>query len=95
MTMKSAELRFIQCKISPGFFDNEFYVIIVENGSAVFVDISKVKLERAPEKGEEVDGLVQAYVIKRKSDQALIELPGEAVVGGLRTWVPMSLLNTD
>jgi hypothetical protein len=29
-----------------------------------------------------------AYFIEKKSGQVLIELPGEAVVGGLRAWVP-------
>ena len=27
-------------------------------------------------------------LLKEKSDKALIELPGEPVVGGLRAWVP-------
>ncbi|MBM3774592.1 MAG: hypothetical protein FJW37_05450 [Acidobacteria bacterium] len=31
---------------------------------------------------------VIAYLVEEKSDQALIELPGEPVVGGLRAWVP-------
>jgi hypothetical protein len=38
----------------------------------------------------EVDGLVSAYMIQKSGDKALIELPGEPVVGGVRTWVPAS-----
>lgn len=31
-----------------------------------------------------------AYVIRQSDDRALIELPGQPVVGGARTWVPAS-----
>ncbi len=88
------EKYFIDCRISPGTFNDEFYVILTDNGSSALVNRKNVHFDAAPEKGAEVDGQVQAYLIDDPEgrDVALIELPGEPVVGGLRTWVPKSLL---
>jgi hypothetical protein len=73
-----------------GDFETEFYVIVDE--SSAFVSRESVKVDRLPEGNHEVDGQVLAYLLEEDSDKALVQLPGEPVVGGLRTWVPRSAL---
>jgi len=80
----------VRCKVSRGFFRGELLVIVA--GSSAYVNRDNVKTTGDPASGE-VDGLVSAYVIKRRGDEALIELPGQPVVGGARTWVPTSFLS--
>ena len=77
---------FVTCTVSAGIFESEFYVTVRD--SAVYVDRDKVRVNPAPHNGDKVQGQVVAYFIEEKSDQVLIELPGEPVVGGLRAWVP-------
>lgn len=76
----------VRCAVSAGIFESEFYITVRD--SAVYVDRDNVRVEQAPSGGGEVKGQVVAFLIEEKSDQALIELPGEPVVGGLRAWVP-------
>jgi hypothetical protein len=83
---------YVRCRISRGFFGNEYYVIVGD--SSAFVDYSNVKFESTPEKGKQVEGKVLAYVIAEEPERALVELPGQAVVGGLRTWVPKKMFAT-
>ena len=88
-----AEPRYIRCKISPGLFGSEVFVVL--SGSSAYVDRSNLRwLEREPEPGKEVEGEVLVYVVDENAerDDVLVQLPGEAVVGGLRTRVPRSLL---
>ena len=77
---------YVTCTVSQGLFDSEFYITV--KGSSVYVDRVNVRVKESPQNGDEVQGKVIAYLIEEKSDQALIELPGEPVVGGLRAWVP-------
>jgi hypothetical protein len=86
------QVRFVRCKVSLGFFDTEFYVVIGD--SSVFVDRQNVTITKMPERGSETEGEVRAYLVTEAKDRALIELPGEPVVGGLRTWIPKSLFST-
>jgi hypothetical protein len=81
---------YVRCRVSPGYFGNEFYVVVGD--SSAFVDRFNVKVDRTPEGGHEVDGQVLAYLVSEEPDRALVELPGQPVVGGLRTWVSRSLL---
>ncbi len=74
-----------------GFFDTEFFVTV--QGSAVYVNAGQVKFETAPQQGSEVPGQVLAYLIEESPGKALVELSGEAAVGGLRTWVPSEELS--
>jgi hypothetical protein len=91
--MAAKRASYVKCRVSLGFFDTEFYVIV--DDSSAYVDRSSVKLERAPDQlSKEVEGLVLAYIIDEQRDRALIELPGQAVIGGLRTWVPKANLAT-
>ena len=86
-----AQTRYIHCKILPGLFKTELYVSVL--GSSVYVDRSAVQILREPEGNQEGEGLILGYLIEEGTgDQALVELTGEAVVGGLRTWVPKTAL---
>lgn len=86
----TTQARYVRCKVSPGLFDTEFYVVI--NGFSAYVDRSNVRVKDVPDQGQEVDGEVLAYFIGERQREVLIELPGEPVVGGLRGWVPKSQL---
>jgi hypothetical protein len=85
---------YVRCKVLPGLFESELYVLI--NGtSAAYVTRNNVrKISATPKHGEQVDAQVLAYIINREETRSLIELPGEAVVGGLRTWVPNEMLTS-
>jgi hypothetical protein len=82
---------YVHCKLLPGLFESEFYVLI-NGSSSAYVNKINVKTSGTPNHNVQVDGKVFAYVISERDDQSLIEVPGEAVVGGLRTWVPNALL---
>lgn len=82
--------KYVRCRVSLGLFGTEFYVVVGD--SSAFVDRFNVKVATTPEQGKEVDGTVLAYVVAEEPEKALIELPGQAVVGGLRTWVPRQML---
>jgi hypothetical protein len=79
----------VRCRISRGFFQGEVLVAVAE--SSAYVSRDNVKAPEVPMSGD-VEGLVSAYVIERSGDRALIELPGQPIVGGARTWVPTDLL---
>jgi hypothetical protein len=82
---------YVKCKVLPGLFDTEYYVLVNRSSSA-YVIRSSVKTSKEPEHGIEIDGQVLAYVIEQDKNRSLVELPGEAVVGGLRTWIPNEML---
>ncbi len=82
---------YVRCKVLPGLFEGELFVLI-NGSSSAYVTQTNVKAKGIPKYGVEVDGEVFAYVISQRGDQSLIELSGEPVVGGLRTWVPNALL---
>jgi len=82
---------YVRCKVLPGLFDTELYVL-VNGSSSAYVIRSNVKTNAKPQHGSEIDGQVQAYLIQEEQNRSLIELSGEAVVGGLRTWVPNEML---
>jgi hypothetical protein len=81
--------KYARCQISPGMFDSEAYVILGQ--VSALVDKRNVKVD-SPLNGVPVSGSVLVYLIKEEPDKALVELPGQAVVGGLRTWVPKASL---
>jgi hypothetical protein len=84
-------IRHIAVKVTAGFADTEYYVM-VPNGPAAYVSRDLVSVTEAPEAGTEVPGVIQVYVLDQGEHDALIELPGEPVVGGLRTRIDNSLL---
>lgn len=83
---------FVNCLISPGFFDDEFYINV--GPSSAIVDKDYVDVQVAPRGLTEGSGTVFVYVVERSKDQILIEIPGQSVVGGLRTWVHQNLVAT-
>jgi hypothetical protein len=86
-----AHVRYVRCKIEPGLFKTEVYASVL--GSSVYVDRSAVRITRHPQNGEAGEGEILAYLIDEgPDDRALVELSGEPVVGGLRTWVPKTAL---
>jgi hypothetical protein len=77
---------YIRCKVHRGLFDTEYYVLV--NGSAAYyISRDNVKVTQAPQDDRGVDGKVLGYLVEKKKDKSLVQLPGEAVVGSLRTWV--------
>jgi hypothetical protein len=84
--------RYVRCKVMQGLFDSEFYVAV--EASSAYVDRTTVKVASDPAPGKEVAGEVMAYVVREDKHlgRALVELSGQPVVGGLRTWVPITLL---
>src|SRR5436305_103970 len=78
---------YITCKVLPGLFENEYYVM-VNGSSAYYVSReSVVKVYGTPEAGKPVDGLVLGYIVESSGGKTLVQLPGEAALGGMRTWV--------
>lgn len=77
---------YVNCTVSQGLFESEFYITVRD--SSAYVDRVNVKVTQSPENGDEVEGKVIAYLVEETGDQALIELPGEPAAGGLRAWVP-------
>jgi hypothetical protein len=77
---------YVACKVSQGLFESEYYITLKD--SSAYVDRVNVDVHSYPRNGDAVEGKVRAYLVEEKNDQALVELPGEPVVGGLRAWVP-------
>jgi hypothetical protein len=82
---------YVRCKVLPGLFDTELYVLI-NGSSSAYVTRNSVRLSETPRHGAEIDGQVLVYIISREQGRSLVEVSGEAVVGGLRTWVPNEML---
>jgi len=82
---------YVRCKVLPGLFEGEFFVLI-NGSSSAYVNRINVEVMGIPDRDVQLDGKVLAYIISKRDDRSLIEVPGEAVVGGLRTWVPNALL---
>jgi hypothetical protein len=80
---------YIRCNVFPGLFDTEYYVTV--NGtSAYYVARQNVKVATEPKPDSSVKGRVLGYVVQKRKDKTLVQLSGEAVLGGLRTWVDTS-----
>lgn len=83
---------YLRCRVSRGMFDSEFYVMIGDSAAA-YVDERNVRVKSRPkEHAAEVDGEVLVYLVAQRDNEALVELPGEPVVGSPRTWVSKQLL---
>ena len=76
---------YVSCILSTGFFDGEFYATV--GASSAIVNRADVKVEREPDDQNDGSGKLCVYVIDRQENRVLVEIPGQAVVGGLRTWV--------
>ena len=83
---------YITCEVLPGLFSTEYYVLLSD--SSYYVHRDHVRVAREPQADRSVVGQVFGYVIDREPGRTLMQLPGEAVVGGLRTWVDNSALTS-
>ena len=76
---------YVDCVLAPGFFEDELYVMLGD--SSAIVSRNDVIVEREPQAQNDGQGQICVYIIERKADRVLVEMPGQPVVGGLRTWV--------
>ena len=89
--LKAMSIIYIRCKVHRGLFDTEYYVL-VNGSSAYYISRDNVKVSKPPQGENSVNGKVRGYLIQKTKDMSLVQLPGEAVVGGLRTWVTNSAI---
>ena len=76
----------IRCQVSPGLFESEYFVRV--NGrSAYYVNRANVQVNPQPTTEQAVAGRVRGYKVDQLDNLTLVQLPGEVVTGGLRTWV--------
>ena len=87
---------YVRCDVLPGFFDSEYLVGFGEapDKSSAFIDRCNVRVDTPPTSGNPTVGAVRAYIIEEEADRILIEVPGEPVVGGLRSWVPAEAVHS-
>ena len=86
---------YVKCRMLPGLFDQELYVLINGSSSAYVRSTLVFGLSGSPTHETEVDGRVFGYLIKKNETESLIELMGEPIVGGLRTWVPNTQVSAE
>jgi len=85
----------ITCKVLPGLFENEYYVM-VNGSSGYYINAANlVTLSGTPRQDVAVDGVVRGYIIEANPTKTLVQLPGEVVVGGMRTWVSNEAVAAD
>lgn len=82
----------LRCQVLPGIFETEYYVL-VNGSSAYYVSRDNVSVSTQPTSNNAVDGKVLGYLVADQGDKVLVQLPGEAVVGSLRTWVDRAALS--
>ncbi|MFI5069578.1 MAG: hypothetical protein ACHP8A_01705 [Terriglobales bacterium] len=82
---------YARCEVLPGTFDSEWFVILGDISAVV--DKNNVKVGHPDMKnGNRLMGSVLVYLVDENPLRLLVELPGQAVVGGLRTWIPRDAL---
>jgi hypothetical protein len=86
-----AKTQYVKCGLASGFFDEEVYVLV--GSSSAIVSRNAVRIIDEPKLNVQGQGEVCVYVVEQTPDRLLVELPGQAVVGGLRTWVPLTDLS--
>ncbi len=84
-------IQYFPCRVLPGLLDSEYYVML--DDSSAYVPRSAVRVRAEPTESE-VEGQLKVIVVEQDPDLArtLIEMPGEAVIGNARSWVPSNLL---
>ena len=76
----------IRCQVSAGLFESEYFVRV--NGqSAYYVNRANVQVNPQPTAEQVIAGRVRGYKVDQRDNLILVQLPGEVVTGGLRTWV--------
>ena len=77
--------QFIDCILETGFFEDELYVLVGDSSAIVSRD--DVEIASEPQGSKDGKGRVCVSVIQKDADRWLVELPGQPVVGSLRTWI--------
>lgn len=80
----------VKCFVSLGFHESEFLVALAD--LLAYVDRRNVNVAVTPQGDRQIEGTVCAYILKEKDEEALVQLPGEMVSGGQRTWISKSLI---
>ncbi|MBM3333092.1 hypothetical protein FJY63_00355 [Candidatus Sumerlaeota bacterium] len=85
----------IPCKVALGMFSDE-RVVVVElpdnRKICAIVDEGRVKVDRDPRPGEQVDGWVEVAPVKIAKDSCVVDLPQPSLTQGARVRVPTRLL---
>ena len=76
----------IRCQVMPGLFESEYYVL-VNGSSAYYIHRTNVEVSAEPTAEHPVSGIVYGYKVQELGNKVLVQLPGEAALGGVRTWV--------
>lgn len=80
----------VECTVEPGMFKTEYLVSVPPN-ARFYVDRADVRVLRPPASAESLGGKVKAYLVEYQGNQAVIEITGTPVVGGLRISVPKAI----
>jgi hypothetical protein len=67
------------------------YLVSVPPNARFYVDRADVRVLRPPASAESLGGKVKAYLVEYQGNQAVIEITGTPVVGGLRISVPKAI----
>jgi hypothetical protein len=79
----------VECEVQNGLFKTEYLVSLP--GASFIVDRQDVRVAKAPLEGELVRGRVLAYLVEVRNDQAVIEMTGTPVNGGIRILVSRAI----
>lgn len=73
----SESYRFLPVKIQPGFFDNEFTVIISTGGKEFESVVQKedVEIESLPSMKQQGVGFLRVRIVSTSEDQVVIDMP--------------------
>jgi|GEM_PF-2880006 len=77
----------INCKVSAGMFSSERGVTIeIPDGRkfSALVDKSLVSVKEDPQPGQEIWGKVKVYIVEKKGDSVIIDLPQAGLTNGPR-----------
>ena len=82
---------FVKCDVRTGLFKTEYLVSVPPGANNFYIDRTDVKVSKAPIGNETVDGMVLAYLIEDGPNEAVVEMTGTPVDGGLRISVPKAM----
>jgi hypothetical protein len=80
----------VECDVEPGLFKTEYLVWVLRQFS-FYTDRQDVQVQQPPAKGQTVKGQVRAYLVEERNGEAVIEMTGTPVEGGIRISVPKAI----
>ncbi len=81
----------VECEVQTGLFKTE-YLVSVLPGFSFYMDREDVQdVKEPPSAGRSVKGRVLAYLIEERNGEAIIEMTGTPVEGGVRISVPKTI----